>query len=504
MHEQNGSGGVTIRTVKCQCYGEYLKIEPAIHGMIPPIKTRQAKLVTSSKRGAEIQLSGSALCPHPTIQSSLVKSGRQGDHEFTTTYVGLAPVVRQQCKDAGIGGALYPRQAAELPPPDWDRLAAVNAVDRQFVEFVRDVDRGLVLHGASVDPGLLIAQVGLAYPSASIAVPLITRDRAYRVAVSVQSLLPEAVCFVRHGVESYERPAVIITLPGRLAYGDVSVEHRDILILPDARQMTYGDALEGLKRAFRAHVIALLPWDAKPSASEWDALRCWYGLQECVVPAHGRRRLPVDVASMAFEAKPRAGLDASPLEIKRQEIWTHPIRNRLLSQCAQRLRTGESPQGLPLNELAPGPQRVALLVESVEHAAELLKGLPQWPLIASDTANLNGLRKCHASRIKTARSLVPYGCVIVTHAAAVSVDFGKFDVLLRADAGTGLPAGLQQTSTDGQDQRRPLLLIDLADRHHPVCRQWSRTRRDKYAQAGWYAPYADPMDERCKQFLASR
>jgi hypothetical protein len=53
-------------------------------------------------------------------------------------------------------------------------------------------------------------------------------------------------------------------------------------------------------------------------------------------------------------------------------------------------------------------------------------------------------------------------------------------------------------------QERPLVLIDCDDRHHPLLRRRSRSRRAAYAERGWYLPGTDAAAARVEAFLAAR
>ncbi len=482
--------------------GEYVTISPASQNVLGSMNTAVFDLATGVN-GTSLRLTDESLCPWPELQAVAARY-HANDASLAITYPGLADAIIWKLHDAGIPVGVNSRPTAQLPQPDLTRLNAWEKIDSEMLHFINHVERGLVRYGAGVDPAILIAQVALAYPEASIVVPVVTKDRARAMAANVQRFLPDAVCCLQHGVEYYDRPRVIVTLPGRLGYGHVAVQKRDILLTPDPLQMLGKKPLEGLRRAFNAHVIGYLPLHAKLSASDWDRLRCWYGFAECVVPAHGRKLLPIRLVIPPFHAKPTAAFDATPLKIKQQEIWRHQVRNRLLCECAQAIHTGErsGPDSF-LEKIISGPQRVAVVVENVEHASELLQRLTDWPLLTGAEVSFAGLPPVSIRRLKEARKRPVTNAAICTYAAAGQMDYTQLDVLIRADGGTGLPPGLDGTTMDVQDQQQ-LLLIDFYDRQHPICRQWSNTRKERYAQAGWYPLGTDAIDERCKQFFVSR
>ena len=76
------------------------------------------------------------------------------------------------------------------------------------------------------------------------------------------------------------------------------------------------------------------------------------------------------------------------------------------------------------------------------------------------------------------------GRVIVTQAGLKRA--GYIDVLVRADGGTGLPLLPDKIATvPATTQPARLLLVDMADKHHPQLRRDSRRRREAYEDAGW-------------------
>jgi hypothetical protein len=61
----------------------------------------------------------------------------------------------------------------------------------------------------------------------------------------------------------------------------------------------------------------------------------------------------------------------------------------------------------------------------------------------------------------------------------------RFDLLIRADGGTGLLALPEHYQTVANDDDSRLLFIDFLDRHHPLLAKWSRQRRSAYIASGW-------------------
>jgi hypothetical protein len=86
-----------------------------------------------------------------------------------------------------------------------------------------------------------------------------------------------------------------------------------------------------------------------------------------------------------------------------------------------------------------------------------------------------------------------------------SVFLPRPDVLVRADGGVGLPAlGSMELTEPNSEPVRLLLVVDVDDRHHPVLRRRSRSRREAYDRRGWFAPGVEPVQARVNEFLATR
>jgi hypothetical protein len=197
--------------------------------------------------------------------------------------------------------------------------------------------------------------------------------------------------------------------------------------------------------------------------------------------------------------------------MKQQGIWRHPVRNRRICSLAVALSHGDETQ---ITSQFPNvarrlPQdwrsgRIGILVDNVEHGLALSKLLFDAPLVVGRTCHDAGLskrqRQCIASgsnpRIRTREH------VVVTTEGLKRA--GNFDIIIRADGAAGLPRLPQKLLTAPSDRPLPrLLLIDMADKHHPKLRRWSRCRREAYATADWNLLDAESMTP-LEHFLSTR
>ena len=93
---------------------------------------------------------------------------------------------------------------------------------------------------------------------------------------------------------------------------------------------------------------------------------------------------------------------------------------------------------------------------------------------------------------------------IYTAAAIDQIDPLGLDVLIRTDAGNGLPPFENARLVLSNTRTHRLLVADCDDRCHHELGRWTRKRRRAYRERGWYGPGADPVEERVKDFLKAR
>ena len=93
---------------------------------------------------------------------------------------------------------------------------------------------------------------------------------------------------------------------------------------------------------------------------------------------------------------------------------------------------------------------------------------------------------------------------IYTVGSIDQIDPLGLDVLIRADAGSGLPPFENARLVLPNARTHRLLLVDCEDRCHHELGRWTRKRRRAYRDRGWYGPGADPVEQRVQDFLKAR
>jgi hypothetical protein len=179
--------------------------------------------------------------------------------------------------------------------------------------------------------------------------------------------------------------------------------------------------------------------------------------------------------------------------LKREGIWANPVRNRRVARLAKALAAGDGP-GLAAEHptiaaWAAGVDisRVIVLVEGIEHALALADRLPGWGLLAGPHVATAGLsaRHRHILEGRIRAGDVQPRRAIATLAGLAATDVERTGVIVRADGGVGIPGALESGLAMPYPAGRPLLLVDLDDRHHPELRRRSRARRAAYLDRGW-------------------
>jgi hypothetical protein len=400
-----------------------------------------------------------------------------------------------------------------IPAPDVAAARRLGPVDRAMLELVHDHDRGLVRYTAgAVRPARLIAQVALAFPDRTIAVAAKRRADVRRLGRLLRKHLPGMVAVVDGPAPKRPRRVVVTTFLG-LGEPAVEIEKLDILVVPDAAEALEANARFAIPHAERARLYGFLEIGRHLAPYDRDFVAALFGVEEVVIPRHGHVGRPVEVVAVKCAGGQRLAADLETVAIKRQALWRHGLRNRRVAALARALADGDRQRldaGYPAvaARLAgrSGPLKVAVLVENIEHALAVAERLPGWPIKTGPhvaTVGLPGRLAALLARRRWAGTGTP-ARAIVTMAGLEGSGLEKLDVLVRADGGRHVPPALDgiviRASTP---DRRPLLVVDLDDRHHPRLRQWARQRRAAYRERGWVVDGGGPAT-RVERFLAGR
>ncbi len=444
------------------------------------------------------------------------------DEPVLECFAGLMPVVSRTLNRAGYRVVM---QGTPQPftKPEQTNLEGIGTCDLDFLDLIRFDDRGLIRYvPAGVEPARLIVQAALAWPSLTVVAVVARIDEARRLRRNLLRHVPNVVAISSHDSVADERVGrVVVTTFNGLGHPGVEFEKRDIVIVSNAVEASRSGPLSVLGHARRARMYGLIPLDQQMAPEDSDAIRLLFGFTESTIPKHGMTVPEVIVVKCAVRGGRPLPSKISATNLKRQAIWQNPLRNRRIARIARHLRdnTGELFQREPAMAQALNRRTdlaVLVLVENLEHGEALARQLPGWPLVAAGKPWI----------IATAMGaeLAPFPGVMVgteiknaiaTFDGARADLLGKWDVIIRADGGVGMPEcprpgqsnivyGINNLAQSCPFQDRQLVLIDFDDRHHPVLRRWSRQRWAAYRREGWFAPGVSPEQGRVEQFLATR
>jgi hypothetical protein len=406
-----------------------------------------------------------------------------------------------------VDGTFLP--APSFSPPQVSQLVRFGVPDRPLLDFVQSNDRAVIHYQrGKVDPAKLIAQIALAWPHRKIAVAVTRIAEARQLRDQLTAYLPNTVALSSRNFAADVGQVVVGTYTG---LGDMvaRMEWIDVVIAVDAREAISRRGLKCIMQAWRARTFGLVANDVKLAPSEQDRVADTFGFGELMIPAHGHHQRLVEVVYRTVAGGPELPGELKVLELKRQGIWNHPVRNRQVAKATKAALAGEGHQLAVFNRRVEdeGHQRVVVLVEGIEHALRLAQLLPTWSVVAGEHVDPKGLRPEDLFRLRRGRSALdnPLAGIIVTSVGMKALKLSDIDVVVRADGGVGLPAlPREELVEDNAMPSRPLRIVDFVDRHHRELERWSWQRRKAYEDSGWGELGADPVAARMQRFLRSR
>lgn len=495
----------TVKQVTVYRYRQCFRFVPAVEGLDRLIYTRRYRFADFSGRHPEV-----VSIAEPLLGEEVDVLGNQ----FTLGFAGLEPLLKELFEGAGVEVALKGKRPPPLLEADQDSLRSLKDLDLPMLDLVRRSDRGLIRYSPRdrVRPARLIAQIVRAWPRKRIVIAVTRIHDARRLARCLRRASVKVTLYTgRDSRDPYSRVVV-----GTYLHLALAKLHRcEIYIALNPTEIFGGDrardlnwAIEGVKKVrSKARMFGLMPIDAKLAPYLRDQLTALFGIEEVHVPKHGCRPVPVTAVFVPIRGGERLPCQCEEWSLKQISVHEHPIRNRRVVRLARALVSGDwedLQQTFPQVAATLGertPQRVAILVDVVWHGLLLAQRLNCWCAVAEST-NREGLTEWACGWLVLGKEVRNRkGLLVVTPAGLEQA--GRFDVIIRADAGVGLPGIPDKLLRVKNGKEGSLLLIDFRDQHHPVLRQWSRQRQEAYLEAGWSVAGVktqSPLD----RFLATR
>ena len=393
-------------------------------------------------------------------------------------------------EEAGYTVQLVGERPGRLPRPRAPKSGG-SSPDNALLDFVRCQERGLIRYDpAHVHVERLIAEVAEAFPKQRI---LVVASRQNDVQYVYRQLKERGIdvggAFYGHQSAGIHRVAV--TTLSCVGMGLADAANRDIVFYVNPAEAFGSWGVLGFRSMGPARMYGLMPEGLQPPNPVNDLITMVFGEESVSVPKLGRTARPVQVALVPARIAGSIAHGEDALAVRRRMIWHHPVRNRRIAEIAKALACEDYDK---LDRILPGlgwaaRQRqdgcIGILVENVEHALELRRHLPGWRMLTGEGAVAEGLSLSDTARIDAVagtRRLATYNAIVTMSAMP---EAACFNIIIRVDAGVDIPAvgSLHLLGHYGTDD--DLLVIDLDDRHHPLARKWTRSRKAAYTAAGW-------------------
>jgi hypothetical protein len=418
------------------------------------------------------------------------------------TRAGFLPVVEHLFRQLGysveVVGDDATHEVVEIPV-----TRCLSTLDRAIVEFVASKWQGIVHYAPGhIDVGWLIAQLCLSFPTWRIIAVADNRRKIGRLARRVASMVGTDVPAVdaRTVLELEDEPRIAITTPVGLV--EVNFEWADVILFLHAGDVTRSRADAAVTKAHKARIFGLLPFESHLSPFEWDLVRSVLGFAEIAIPDHGAIVRPVSVLRCDVYGGPCCeGSDV--VKVSRSYVWRDPIRARRVAKLADLIRSGNVEaihRHVPTIGRCPATLRalgrnVLVVCDNAEHLDNQARVLPHWTRVPDifETGSANGW------------PAIPLGFLATRDAIADGqISVSSFNVVIYAGANP-YPVVISPHALECDPAHaRPLVLIDVHDRRHPLLRTWTRERAERYAALGWFAPGVDPVLARIDRFIGAR
>jgi hypothetical protein len=402
---------------------------------------------------------------------------------------GFVPRVSRDLVEAGYKLQVKDESDVNSPERSWD---AFNGADAHTLSLLRNLDReprGQILISSRIDQIKAIVLINRFFRG-RIAVVCENRSEAYRITARLRSFIKGPIPIItKHFVASHTR----------LEVGTVDCidfYFRDVVIFARAAQVQGSRTLGNLYRRLKRQRIYGLTSDRERLSP-----RQHFFLEGLIGPVLGqlggtRKRCREVALCLANWRCKDHEYGPFGLAWKRDAIWHNAERNESVASIARALVDGVQQSlweaGIFLESMsktiaAGHPRKVAILVESPEHAKELIQRLPGWRIMTSHgkTSSMTSDSPGLLSRTGRADPIRELDRTIITIIEFRSLERLALDVLIRAD-GTPWPLSLPIISDRKQgEERGPLVMIDFHDSFDSVALEATRDRLKTYSDQGW-------------------
>jgi len=416
--------------------------------------------------------------------------------------------------EANVGHGLSIKRQSPPPLPVPEPQAVGQLLDRpptpHVMQAIHEHPRLLIRHSQGVSPAHLIAEITHTMPGIRMAVCCPHYHQRRAIMDKLRDLRVRFHLATAQRRPDWNRSVVVCSLAGAAQHA-VELHRRHLLIFPKATDAIAGEAeimLTATDARFR--VVGFHRDDQRLSPRARDLLAAVYGFTRVDVPVHGYQRRLIEMATLNFRSS-TVECGHSIVTTKRQAVWRHDARNLFIVRLAKAIAVGDISRLVDRFPDLCGQvvnlegRHVVVMVDSVEHAAELARVVKSWPIFTAGPIDLEGLgaSACRCIQMGTTQP-IDRNKAICTLDGLDDVDLTDGTVLLDARAASHpLPLKTRHIRCpSGSDEQ--LLLIDVRDHHHPTLVQWATQRRAAYHQAEWVPAGAKQPEAQIKRLRVER
>ncbi|QDU21377.1 reverse transcriptase domain-containing protein [Urbifossiella limnaea] len=489
------TGNITPATVTVRTAGAVAAITPPLAGL-SLLTTRE---VVAAADGSPVRLKW---VTRPLFAPA-------DDLAGTPCLAGPRPLAALAAEFVRAGGgrvrmpAPAPWSPAALDPGLCPDAGVIGAVAREPYLTVR-YDRRVV------DPVWLAVQIPLAFAAKSVAVVGKTVGQVDAFVALARDAGLDVTTFTGPRGRELPRTRVAVSTFEGLAHDDALLARREVVVVLDVLEGLEKRALRAVECASPGRLVGLLADTAAVPPADLDRLMRVYGLAEVRVGRHGLTDRAVVYGAVPYRGT-RLAIGLPPGKVKDIGVWANAGRNRQIADIAAALHTGDHravtrlvPKSLrrrlpPSGRRAKTGYHVAVVVENAEHGNRVLSLLPGWagagrglcPLPAPGRTGLGWGEPVGGEP----------AAVVCTFGGLKEVPLGEYDVVIRADGGTGpLPRAADFGSADSTAPE--LVFIDIDDRFHRGLQRNGRSRRAAYRRLGWRSIAEPAGSDQLRRYLA--
>lgn len=391
---------------------------------------------------------------------------------YLNVRTGLLPRIVDECETQGIPIQIIDHSRWPVLEQAAENLAEIVTDDnRNLLNAVIDNPRGQLITSGEQQQRSFLWCISQLFPDRRILIVVSSGEQRDRIHGFLSSFLDRPV-FTHRNIDWFARNRIVVVTTQSFSINPVN-DDWDIILFASPEAAVATQSFEMASRVEKELMYCL-----RHSGFDSDNLTRLRLEATCGPPIYGANEPKPIVQVVMAEApsiQPSGKLPA--LERKRRTIWHNDQRNDRVADMAIAVANRNSrtfsqrsetlSRGLEVVNDFPNPG-IAILVESSEHGRELQRRLPGWTLHTA-VPNRDGVLDggtCHRS--------------IITQTFA---GLGVYtDILIRA---TGTASPLVVKGFPSVQQRRAIVLFDLADDFDAQAMRDTRERIRDYQSRGW-------------------